>query len=85
MPASILSAAPTEGAIATTTPQVKATEPSGSPSYRRERVRICGREDWAVGLAAAVESGPASEERRQEAAPWSWLSPRPAPMSPSIT
>jgi teichuronic acid biosynthesis glycosyltransferase TuaH len=31
-----------------------------------ERVRICGHEDWAVGLTAAIESGPASEDRRQQ-------------------
>jgi teichuronic acid biosynthesis glycosyltransferase TuaH len=31
-----------------------------------ERVRICGREDWADGLTAAVAAGPASEDRRQQ-------------------
>jgi glycosyltransferase involved in cell wall biosynthesis len=29
-----------------------------------ERVRICGHEDWANGLTEAIESGPASEDRR---------------------
>jgi glycosyltransferase involved in cell wall biosynthesis len=31
-----------------------------------ERVRICGHEDWANGLTAAIESGPAPEDRRQQ-------------------
>ena len=30
-----------------------------------DRVRICRREGWADGLTAAVEAGPASEDRRQ--------------------
>jgi teichuronic acid biosynthesis glycosyltransferase TuaH len=30
-----------------------------------ERVRFCGRDDWSDGLAAAIASGPASEDRRQ--------------------
>ena len=30
-----------------------------------ERVRFCGREDWANGLAAAIEAGPTSEDCRQ--------------------
>jgi glycosyltransferase involved in cell wall biosynthesis len=30
-----------------------------------ERVRVCGHEDWADGLTAAVEAGPVSEHRRQ--------------------